>query len=639
MKYISLAIATLAVAGSALAETPTIKIFPEAEKQTIWGLGFEIQSDSIGSGNTGMPENRISVPHDLTPSERERFAKEMLAGFRYCRLAGGLYWRGLDEEEKTLRPRWPEQLEEIRDMMDTAGVEGVSLEYWSAAPYWKANRKYVGSERKYNVLRPFAPGFENDPDYKGNRKRFFREFAEANVVDVETLEEAGIKTSMWGLVNEPWTHNTKYSTTYYPDGPTYVEAYKAVAGAIRRHDPSIILISDTESRFPRKIATGMDDPEVAALVDAYVVHTIGSPSESVKNVHKRIRAELPHRPWFQNEYEYLTGGTSPERCLNTVQHIMNSFQIGENPSWFWIHALKPFKNSEAAGYSLGFWKSLIDTGKKNTDFETLHRWVGGPAITDIPEELANTEFVSVQRPAPKGKQPDQKAGLGFSLLLHGPADVYMAIDDFAGAAAPEDWEATDLSIGREDGKTDRLYRKTLEKGRHSFPGNKAEKGGHFGPPHALFIAPHKADFELEIGVNSPARIHSQAVALEREAAHIKPGHWFYNDYNWNAVGSFVKRMPWDSVAVDIEESNYDPNARVFAFKRPNGKLTIVVSNKKDTETTISFETDRKKSEWKGYRFTPYERGEGTLGVKIGKAKGSILTPTLPPMSWEFWEEQ
>src|ERR1700761_6314689 len=55
--------------------------------QVIRGLGFEIQSDSIASGNAGMPEEVIAVPHDLTPTEKVRFAKEMLHGFRYARLA------------------------------------------------------------------------------------------------------------------------------------------------------------------------------------------------------------------------------------------------------------------------------------------------------------------------------------------------------------------------------------------------------------------------------------------------------------------------------------------------------------------------------------------------------------------------
>ncbi|MCG8581898.1 MAG: hypothetical protein MI866_18370, partial [Bacteroidales bacterium] len=58
------------------------RILPEKDKQVVWGLGFEIQSDSIASGNEGLPEARTSVPHDLVPSERKRLADEMLRGFR-----------------------------------------------------------------------------------------------------------------------------------------------------------------------------------------------------------------------------------------------------------------------------------------------------------------------------------------------------------------------------------------------------------------------------------------------------------------------------------------------------------------------------------------------------------------------------
>ncbi len=120
-------------------------LMPNVHKQTIWGIGFEIQCDAIGSGNNGLPEEPIAVPHDLVQSERDRLANEMLQGFRYCRIAGGLYWRGLDTEKKHLQPRWREQLEEIKQMLEVAGVEGVSLEYWSPAPYWKANLKYFGN--------------------------------------------------------------------------------------------------------------------------------------------------------------------------------------------------------------------------------------------------------------------------------------------------------------------------------------------------------------------------------------------------------------------------------------------------------------------------------------------------------------
>ena len=51
----------------------------------------------------------------------------------------------------------------------------------------------------------------------------------------------------------------------------------------------------------------------------------------------------------------MEGGTSGNRTLNTAQSIMNWFVFENSPSWFWLHALKPLTNSEAAGYGLGFW--------------------------------------------------------------------------------------------------------------------------------------------------------------------------------------------------------------------------------------------------------------------------------------------
>ncbi|MDA1068340.1 MAG: hypothetical protein O3C43_17770, partial [Verrucomicrobia bacterium] len=324
----------ITLCNPAISSAAEITIHPAREKQVIWGLGFEIQSDSIGSGNHGLPENRVAVPHDLTPSERQRLYTEMLQGFRYCRLAGGLYWRGLDPEEKFMRPRWPEQLVELREMLQVAGVEGLSFEYWSPAPYWKANRSYVGKGREdpFNTLRCFGPEFANDPEYKGDVDRFLFDFAAAVVTDIKTLRAAGIPTLQWGLQNEPHVSNAHYSACRYPDSLAFVRAYRAVASAIRKYDSRILLFADTENAFPNKIGPAMNDLEIAGLVDAYVVHTIGAPSENVREVHAKIRAELPWRPWFQNEYEYLTGGATAERCLNTVQHILNSFQVAENPT-------------------------------------------------------------------------------------------------------------------------------------------------------------------------------------------------------------------------------------------------------------------------------------------------------------------
>ena len=132
----------------------------------------------------------------------------MLKGFRYCRLAGGLYWRGDDNpDQKQFVPRWPEQLTEIREMIKAAGIEGVSFEYWSPSPYWKANRKYSGEDGTEDILRCWGSNFANDPEYKGNMIRFLEDFAEPCRQDLQTLRDDGIPISLWGLQNEPSCDN------------------------------------------------------------------------------------------------------------------------------------------------------------------------------------------------------------------------------------------------------------------------------------------------------------------------------------------------------------------------------------------------------------------------------------------------
>lgn len=612
------------------------RVHPDKPMQTILGMGVEIQSDSIGSGNNGLPEEPIAVPHDLTPPERERFAKELMSGFRYVRLAGGLYWRGTDPEGKFLQPRWPSQLEELRQMIETAGIEGLSFEYWSPAPYWKANRSLTGLHEKdghaRNRLRPFAPGFAKDPDYQGDKERFFKDFANAVVTDIKTLADAGIRTSMFGLQNEPNVNHTIYPTCEYPNPESYIPAFRAVASAVRSHDPKIMIFADTFHGFPKLIAPGMTDPEVAKLVDAYTVHTVGWPSEKVSEVHQKITTQLPPRPWFQNEYEYLTGGATADRCMNTVEHILNSFQIGRNPTWFWLHALKPIGNAEASGYCLGFWQSQI-APIKNIPSEQKRRWVGGPEFQKLPESLNNLEIVSAKRGDPS------RPGVAYDFLINQPATVFLAVEELGGYKPDASWEPTDITLDWEGGK-DRIYKKRVTDGKALIPAHSGKADGRHGVPHLAFVEgsdPKKLD--IEIGVNMPILVRSQAIALERKAAAVKPGHWIFNPFNWHAVGSFAKRMPWNSVALEVEEGKHDKRARILAFRRPNGKLTIVVSNRSTTaERAFDIDTGLENAKWQGFRFTPYEAGPDTMGVPVGTLDGPQLKPTLPPQSWEFWEQ-
>lgn len=462
------------------------------KKQAILGLGFEIQSDSIASGNEGLPDEPIGAPHDLVESERARFYSEMLKGFRYCRLAGGLYLRGTDPKRMFLQPRWPQQFVELREMFQEARLEGASFEYWSPLPYWKANRRYAGnsphplSRDPENVLRCYGPTFSSDPDYNGDTGEFLTDFAKALMQDLITLQNAGIPISYWGMQNEPFA-NTRYSSCTYTS-ESYAQTFETVAPHIRKFDSRIKIIADTALNWDfRYIRPVLQNPSEAGLVDALVIHLIGVNSSSI-----RPKADPSGKPRFGNEFEYIQGSATAARCLNTVQVIMNWFQLADAPTWFWLHALKPYQNSEASGYSLGFWRPLSEA----------------------------------------------------------------------------------------DPKTDSAY------------------------------------------------------------PELKPGHWTWNLYNWHAVGSFVRRLPWNSTSVEVTESDSsDDDLRIMAFVRPNDKLTVVVSNRCYVPHTFRIDTARPERTFRGHRYTPDNAGMDCHGTYIGTLKGPQITPLVPDLAWEFWEEQ
>jgi hypothetical protein len=452
-------------------------------RQIVRGLGFEIQLDSIESGNNGLPATYSSVPHDLVEPERSRLAREMLRGFRYCRLAGGLYWRGLDPEQKNLRPRWMSQLTELRSLLDEAAVEGLSFEYWSPAPFWKANRKFTGLDGSECVLRCFGENFLKDPIYRGDTDRFLRDFAEACCQDLQTLREAGLTVRMWGLQNEPYIISKYSSCAYSPE--QYARAFLAVAPKIRGFDPSIEIIADTWDL--RCIAPVLAQPFNAHLVDALVIHHVGSDSNVIRSGGEMgVIPGFHEKPRFQNEFEYLEGPASPARCLNTVQHIMNWFQVGGAPTWFWIHALKPFTNREASGYSLGFWRP-------------------------------------------------------------------------PGAENP------------------------------------------------------KLPFELP------------------------EGHWTWNRLNWNAVGSFLRRMPWNSQVVELIGDTADPDLRSLAYLKPDGKLTIALSNRSGKSHTVEVDDGLSSGTFVGWVHTPTDTNE--LGRMCGTRASGRWETRIEDLSWQFWEEQ
>lgn len=321
-------------------------------KQEIWGLGVEIQNDAIGSGNHGLPDEVIAIPDNLTKSERQRFYKHLLKGFRYCRLAMGLYFRGLDSSGQHIIERYPHQIEDLKEMIDQSGMEGISMEYWSPAPYWKSTNSYIGGTLK-----------SDDPE-------FLDAFGDALVADVKYMQQHGIKISMWGLQNEPSVGNPgnlsiggappqSYSTCYY-DPDLYYKAFRMIAPKIRNAAPKALIMVDSQSGNAgvrgKKI---QQDTNLLKLVDAWVYHRVGSDANLMIKEAPLYTSNTFDKPVFQNEFEYQHR-SSDKLFVNTAQSIINWLTFANSPTWFWLHALKPTYNVEASGYSLGFWRPEDD---------------------------------------------------------------------------------------------------------------------------------------------------------------------------------------------------------------------------------------------------------------------------------------
>lgn len=455
------------------------RILHKQPRQVIKGLGFEIQSDAIGSGNNGLPEKQTSVPHDLVKTERERLFKDMLKNFRYLRLAGGLYWRGLTNGDKNIVERWSTQDDELVELVKATGVEGLSFEYWSPAPYWKANGKYTGADNSENKLKCFGKDFSDDPDYKGDTTRFLKDFAQAMVKDIAYLNKKGLPVKVFGVQNEPFA-NTPYSSCVYNDDEYYT-MFKVVAPIIKKNFPGIELIADTHHgphSYGKKIIA---DPKLEKYVDAWVHHEIGTDADAILTRRDYFLENTSGKPVYQNEYEYLNHPTSAARCVNTVQNIMNWFSAVNSPTWYWIHALKPTYNTEASGYALGFWC---------------------------------------------------------------PAD-------------------------------------------------------------------------------------------DEKTISVEKGHWYYNNYNWFALAGFLKYMPWNSRRIEVEEKDVRLENRILSFKRPDGKLVFVVSNRCGKPYTFHIDAGVSAT-FTGYRYTPEAAGEKSEGVKQASIIGRNLNVTVPDMTWEFW---
>ena len=625
---------SLAQTNSQPAAKGNYKLESNKPAQYIWGLGFEIQSDAIGSGNIGLPEERTSVPHDLTASERERFFNDMLRGFRYCRIAGGLYFRGTTPDQKELRGRWDRQTDEIREMIHKSGIEGISLEYWSPAPFWKANGKFTGKDGN-NRLRCFGKDFANDPVYKGDTARFLAGFGNSLVNDIFYFEKNKIPVKMWGLQNEPTVDQNYSSCVYTTD--EYTVAFNAVAPLVKAANPNVMIIADSESghtKHARKIAA---DPAARSYVDAWVWHQIGADAYTVIDRQEWYLKNTHGLPVFQNEYEYLRGGTSPARCLNTVQNIMNWFTFVNSPTWFWIHALKPIGNSEAAGYALGFWKPLIAGGAADSR-KGVHAGAGR-TINGLEVRRVSPEFIS-KHMVHTESEVDTHPGNSFSFIIDQKADVYLTVDARTNFE-PKGWEKTDKIVVSDT--EERVYKKTFRAGKVTIPANTGkDKNGKYVIPHAAIVLGEACkNVKISLvngGKKQEVLVDRLETRAETNTETLQPGHWVYNNYNWFALAGFLRHMPWNSRRYAVAEDVVRRDQRIMAFKTPEGKMVFVLSNRSKNAFTFNITTTG-NADFKGYRYTPEEAGENFKGTPVGMYNANNLEVTVPSMSWDFWVEQ
>lgn len=329
-------------------------------RQTLWGLQYEIQSDSIGSGNQGLPAKVSGVPHDLVPSEAMRFYTSMLKGFRYCRLALGLFLRGLDASQLHIQQRWPTQMAELKAMQDGSGIEGFAAEYWSPPPGWKAS----GS---------LANGTGGLASYNDT---FLQAFGGACAADVTYLRDAGLRVPWWGLQNEPYVTNPGYSSCHYNDTEYYL-AFAAAAAQVRALPaPAPRVHASSGKGQTEQGAMVAADNATAALVDMWTWHKIGADSSLPMDNAAAFMANARGKPVIDNEYEYFygrpgSGNDVNHSTVNTAASIMNWMTFVGSPMFSWLHALKPTYNSESTGYGLGFWRPWDDNNTSPGHFPGL----------------------------------------------------------------------------------------------------------------------------------------------------------------------------------------------------------------------------------------------------------------------------
>ncbi len=382
---------------------PDIYVLDTAtEHQTLMGIGFELQSDSIEGDAGGIQEaNTSSLPLGLTTAERTRFAQEIGAGFSDFRLAMGLYYRGVSADGRNFVERLAGQNAAIADFIAASGVPGICYTHWSPAPYWK--RKiidgvtYRGSEAviptkgtaEWNeYLRFWLQGGTLDhPDKATNPSGYgawMNAFANAVLADMEYVHTNVGRIVKFSPQNEPntgtvagagypaciWDHTQMYDFMKVMVPKIRASAVLGTYGGVANHID--IFLDGEHGQTGVGGALVRADADLLAEIYGWSWHVItvtGSNASWPRHNAATLNADTAGKPVYTDENEYFDTFLDPAsasylsrdyRFVNTFLMPMYWFVFVNSPTWYWIHIGKPSDGPqlETEGRALTIWRPV-----------------------------------------------------------------------------------------------------------------------------------------------------------------------------------------------------------------------------------------------------------------------------------------
>ena len=108
-------------------------------------------------------------------------------------------------------------------------------------------------------------------------------------------------------------------------------------------------------------------------------------------------------------------------------------------------------------------------------------------------------------------------------------------------------------------------------------------------------------------------------------------------WNWNPIAGFLKYMPWDSVRYTVEEAQAKADNRVMAWKTPEGKFVVALTNRSADWYAFGITLDS-ASTFVGHSFDAGHL-DRILDEKEVSAQGSVLTAKVKPWSIVFLVEE